>query len=221
VNHGVFKAVVMTLRCVVVGCAVMGCATTALEDGQRAHIERLVRKVQAEAFPELQGHDVAIGAFDEESAFFESNFDVLAALMGERRYRIAVNPRLFALDAPEDALAGVVAHELAHTLDYQRRDRWGLMELLPALVFSDANARFERWTDLQAVARGYGPSLLRYREWQRSVLTDAQWRQKLVTYYGPRELALLIDVRGRCPQAFYAMLSKPPRSTREIVTHCP
>jgi hypothetical protein len=205
----------------VVHCAVVGCVTPALEERRRAHVDSIVREVQAESFPELKGHDVEIGALSDESAFFESNFDVFAALMGERRYKIAVNPRLFALEVPNDALAGVIAHELAHTFDYQRRDRFGLMELLPALVFSDANARFERWTDLQAVARGYGPSLLRYREWQRTVLTDAQWRQKLVTYYGPRDLALLIDVRGRCPQAFYAMLSRPPRSTREIVTHCP
>jgi hypothetical protein len=205
----------------VMHCAVVGCATPALEEGQRAHVDSIVREVKAESFPELQGHDVEIGAMSDESVFFESNFDVMAALMGERRYKIAVNPELFALEVPNDALAGVVAHELAHTLDYQRRDRLGLMELLPALVFSDANVRFERWTDLQAVARGYGPSLLRYRQWQRSVLTDAQWRRKLITYYGPRDLALLIDVRGRCPQAFYAMLSRPPRSTREIVTHCP
>lgn len=198
-----------------------GCATVPLEEDRRAQIDRIVREVQADAFPELHGHGVQIGAFEDESAFFESNFDVFAALVGERRYRIAVNPRLFVLQVPDDALAGVIAHELAHTFDYQRRDRWGLVQLVPALVFSGDNTRFERWTDLQAVARGYGPSLMRYREWQRTVLTDAQWRQKLATYYGPRELALLIDVRGRCPQAFYALLSRPPRSVREIVTHCP
>jgi hypothetical protein len=200
---------------------VQACATPALDDGRRAQVDTLVRSIQANAYPELGGVEIEIGSFASDDVFFESNFDVLAALWGERRYTIYVNPQLFERGVPGDALEGVLAHELAHTHDYQRRDRAGLLALTSVLLFDDDNARFERWTDLQAIARGYGPSLLRYREWQRSVLTDTQWRRKLLFYYGPKELSLLIDVRGRCPHAFYAMLSTPPIAVRDIVTHCP
>lgn len=197
------------------------CASPALDEGRRAQIDVMVRSIQAHAYPELSGVEIQIDSFGSEDVFFESNFDVLAALWGERRYTIYVNPLLFERGVPGDALEGVVAHELAHTHDYQRRDRAGLLALSSVLLFDEDNARFERWTDLQAIARGYGPSLLRYREWQKEILTEEQWRRKLFFYYGPRELALLIDVRGRCPHTFYAMLSTPPLTARDIVTHCP
>jgi hypothetical protein len=202
-------------------CALSACATPNLAARDQEQIAAVVRDVRGDAYPELARADITLSTFSSDDAFFESNFSVPSALLGDRKYTIAVNPRLFEAAVPADALPGVVAHELAHTLDYERRDRPGLVALVPVLLFDDDTARFERWTDLQAVARGYGPSLLRYREWQRGVLTPEQWQRKLLLYYGPQELALLIDVRGRCPHAFYTLLADPPRTTRDIVTHCP
>lgn len=209
-------------RALLAATLVLGaCATPPLSHSQHDEVSALARELQARAYPELAGISVDIGALSSSEVFLESNFDVFAAFMGERRYRISVNPQLFERGAPRDALEGVLAHELAHTYDYHRRDAAGLLALLPVLVLDDDSAAFERWTDLQAVARGYGPSLLRYRQWLRRVLTEEQWQRKRRLYYDPRELAWLIDVRERCPVLFLEMLDEPPRSTRDIVTHCP
>lgn len=211
-----------TARAVVAATLALGtCATPPLSRSQHDDVSALARELQARAYPELMGVTIDIDVMSSADVFFESNFDLPAALAGERRYRIAVNPQLFERGAPRDALAGVLAHELAHTYDYHRRDAAGLLALLPVLVSDDDSAVFERWTDLQAVARGFGPSLLRYRQWLQRVLTKEQWQRKRVLYYDPRELAWLIDVRERCPALFLAMLDEPPRSARDIATHCP
>ena len=211
-----------TTRAVLAATLALGaCATPPLSQSQHDDVSALARELQARAYPELAGVTIDIGVMSSADVFFESNFDVPAALAGARRYRIAVNPQLFERGAPRAALAGVLAHELAHTSDYHRRDAAGLLALLPVLVLDNEGAVFERWTDLQAVARGYGPSLLRYRQWLRRVLSDEQWQRKRRLYYDPRELAWLIDVRERCPALFLAMLDAPPRTTREVVTHCP
>jgi hypothetical protein len=210
-------------RCLVALFALVavGCATAPLTPDQEREVRGIVADVKRDAYPELRERDVAVATFSEDGAFFQSDFAVLSALMGEREYTISVNPRAYELGVPKDALHGVLAHELAHTFDYERRDRAGLVALVPAVLFAEDNTRFERWTDLQAIARGYGPSLFRYRMWQEKVLTPEQWAQKRATYYGPHELQLLIDARARCPQVFYAFLSEPPADAHDIATHCP
>jgi hypothetical protein len=184
------------------------CATVmprTVEEQTRASIER-VRAV----YPELQGEELRVAAFVEDGVFFASNFDL-------HGYAIHVNPRAFELGLAErvDALDGVIAHELAHTLDYESRD----VLTLGLEYFFDEQA-FERRTDLVAIRRGYGRGLLAYRIWQFRVLTPAQVREKKRIYYGPLEIALLLDAQARCPTSVDAMVVRPPRSAREIVRRC-
>lgn len=208
------------------GCAAMACATAPLSAADDARVRAIVEQVRTHAYPELNDVALSFDTFSADDVFFQSNFALLPALVGERRYTLYTNPRVFDRVAlrstlPSDALPGVLAHELAHTLDYHTRDRTGLLALLPALLFDDDTARFERWTDLQTIARGYGPALLKYRRWQRTVLTPAQWAHKRSVYYDADDIALLLDVRGRCPAVFYGFFARIPTQRSSMVTHCP
>ena len=142
---------------------------------------------------------------------FASNFEACSVL-GELQYEIHVNPHAFALGLEGEALDGVIAHELAHTLDYESRS----LVQIGAELLSDEPS-FERRTDLVAIDRGYGRHLLAYRIWQFGVLAKEQVAQKKRIYYGPLEMTLLLDVKDRCRESFRELFTRPPRSAREIV----
>jgi hypothetical protein len=187
------------------------CATVPLssdiENEVRASIERVLP-----AYPELRDKPITIKAFEETAVFFASNF-APCSVFSDLEYEIHVNPHAFALGLKGEALDGVIAHELAHTVDYETRS---LVDIGAHLLFDEQS--FERRTDLVAIDRGYGPQLLAYRIWQFSVLTKEQVAQKKRIYYGPLEITLLLDVKSRCSEQFHALFAQPPRSAREIVS---
>jgi hypothetical protein len=187
------------------------CATFPLssdvENEVRAAIERVLP-----AYPELRDKPITIRGFEETAVFFASNF-APCSVFGELQYEIHVNPQAFALGLRGEALDGVIAHELGHTLDYETRS---LVDVGAHVLFDEQS--FERRTDLIAIDRGYGRQLLAYRIWQFGVLTQEQVAQKKRIYYGPLEMTLLLDVKARCPEDFRELSVRPPRSAREIVS---
>ncbi len=197
------------------------CAT-ALPPDVEARVRAAVDDDRA-AYPELN-KDIAVGAIDDDVVFFQSNFTPESALGdGPLAFSLQASPRAFALGIDRDALHGVIGHELAHSLDYVHRSARGkgaLLALLwPALV--PEASTWERFTDLVAIDRGFGPRLLHYRVWLFRVLDRDAVRDKRAVYYSPLEIALLLDVRARCPAQFAAFLERPPRTARAIATRCP
>lgn len=209
-------------------CALSACASAPLPHDLEVRVQHALA-ANLVAYPELAGRSFALSVLDEHDVFFQSNF-TLAAGTGAAQlssppplplaYAMQVNPRAFALGIDDEMLRGVLGHELAHSLDYQGRTAAQLLALAPLALFPEQHA-WERATDLLAVARGFGPGLLRYRAWQFRVLDDDAVAHKKRVYYGPTELALLMDVKERCPALFRTFAAAPPATAREIATRCP
>jgi Zn-dependent protease with chaperone function len=80
------------------------------------------------------------------------------------RYLVFVNPRVFEMQAPEEGVRAIIAHELAHLVYFKRRKRVRLVGLV-RLTSNRFTAKFERWADLKAISLGYGEGLKEYRQW--------------------------------------------------------
>ena len=181
-----------------------------------------LQEVQARSFPELSGQSLRLSRFEASDAFFQSNFEVGSLLVGPVQYVIEVNPRIFALDCPPPALDAVLAHELAHTLDYHRGGLWGVLDILNQLRLYPSLVRYERRTDLQAIFRGYGPGLIAYRHWVYRVIPAMDVATKRQTYFTPEEIQALLDILAeaeavglRTPLEAY-WLTDPPLSLAEL-----
>ena len=196
------------------------CATEALSAADGARVARAIATDRAR-YPELDGREIAVSALYDDAVFFQANFTLGSALSdGPLAYAIQANPRALSGAVDDDALAGVLGHELAHLRDYQSRTRAQLVELIaPALL--PTSSTWERGTDLVAIARGFGPGLLRFRVWSFRVLARDDVATKRAVYYSPLEIALLLDVKTRCPALFAGFLASPPTTARAIATHCP
>ena len=192
----------------------------------RAALELLLSEVRDGFFPELAGLPLKTGTLpsspgDRPNFFFQSNFDAGQGAAGTLALNIEINERIFD-DTPSTlALRAVLAHELAHSLDYQQRyaadGARGLVALLPMLFWDPVQEEVERRADIVAVARGFGAGLLSYRVWLYARIDAEAQRDKRRVYYAPLELALLTTLLTRCPQVSADAIAHPPRSAREIV----
>ncbi len=188
-------------------------------------LEGWLAKVKAASFPELKDVPMRVTRFQSDTVFFMSNFDVVAALddAGPLQLELFMNDGVFARGGGpgEDAIVAILAHELAHSLDYVKRRQQagaaGLVGLVPALIWPPAEAEMERHTDLVAVQRGYGRGLIAYRQWlYRNLDADAVAEKRRV-YYSPLELDLLTRMAERCPTALEAAIADVPFDARAIV----
>ena len=162
----------------------------AFADLSRGELRATLVRVQQRSFPELDATRFELGSFDEADSFFQSNFDWLSLLTPHPLYRIEVNPRLLAQPCPSDALEAVLAHELSHTLDYQR-GAGGVLGIALQLLF--ATPLYEHRTDLQAIFRGYGPGLIHYRQCIYALLDAGQLARKRTIYYTPEQIELILQ----------------------------
>lgn len=163
----------------------------AFVDLSRSELRATMLRVQQRSFPELDGARFELGSFDEADSFFQSHFDWLSLLTPHPLYRIEVNPRLLAQPCPPNALEAVLAHELSHTLDYQRGGVGGVLGIALQLLF--ATPSYEHRTDLQAIFRGYGPGLIRYRQCIYALLDPEQRARKRTIYYTPEQIELILQ----------------------------
>lgn len=191
-------------------------------DGGGPALERalmLMQAVRASSYPELAGADIRLRPFRSERDFFRTQFKALDFLTGRRmRFVIYVNPRVFEMDAPDEALRAVMAHELAHVLSFSRGKRVRLLGLV-RLVSKGFAARFERRTDLVAISRGYGAGLGVYRRWLYRHVTPKRLPEKRRNYFSPEEIDALLAIAGRRPEALRYWLKHVPRNFREIMEY--
>lgn len=190
----------------------------------RADLEAVLQEVRHASFPELEHLTLTTGTLTSSSVFFQSNFDLVVAAGGVLSLNIDVNERL--LDDPPSlaALRAVLAHELAHSLDYQQRfarSPWELAGLLPVLFWPPVEEEVERRADVVAVVRGFGRGLLEYRVWLYAHLDAEAVREKRRVYYSPLELALLTMLIERCPAVGPTAIARPPATARAIVALSP
>ena len=125
-------------------------------------LDDILRRVVAKGFPELKRLRIAIefGELDPDTCFF---YDQEAG-----RYRITVNDIL--RGAPTRALEGGIAHELAHIVHDSRLGRRQRELALARYARSAAyRMRDERSTDMRQIERGYGPELLAFLSFARTL----------------------------------------------------
>ena len=199
--------------------ALAGAGTRADTDGEAAlkeRVRRLTAEVAAASFPELTGSEITIQWFDAEADFFQTRFTFTGFLGRKKlRYLLRVNRRLLSQPPPEIALRAVIAHELGHILYFQARRRLQLLGLV-RLLAPAFTARFERRTDLQAIARHYGEGLKVYREWLYRRIPPGKLAEKQRNYFSPAEIDALLQRLRAEPEKLRGWLQRPPRSLAEI-----
>ena len=178
----------------------------------------LVEEVRATSYPELRNADIRIKTFNNKADYFRVSFSSTRFLFGRRmRFVVLVNPKVFNLGAPAEAVRAILAHELGHILYFKQRKRIELLGLV-RLASKKFTARFERWADLQAISRGYGEGLKEYRVWLYGHVPNERLAEKKRNYFSPEEVdAITIGIQKR-PERLVYWLKNVPLNLSEIQT---
>ena len=122
----------------------------------------ILRPMVARRFPELKRHRIAIefGELDRDTCFFYG--------WEAGRYLITVSNCF--RPAPRRVLEGGIAHELSHILRDSRLGPWQRELAFGRYARSSAyRMRDERSTDLRQIDRGYGPQLLAFLSYSKTM----------------------------------------------------
>ena len=180
------------------------------------HAERIIREVIKDSYAELANADVRVQTFSSKSDYFRTTFSYQRFLFGMKmRYFIKVNPRFLELNAPEAGIRAILAHELGHVFYFQQKNRLRLFGLL-RLASKGYTTKFERWTDLQAISRGYGEGLKAYRRWLYDHIPASKLAEKHRNYFSPEEIDLLQAKIKQNPALMKQWLNHVPMNLKEI-----
>ena len=156
---------------------------------------------------------IAIHSIDNPQYFFESNFTIGRFLFGINKYRVGVNPIVFDKNISEEALEGVIAHELVHTEDYFLGST--IRTIIPIglkIMRKKARRKYERQTDLKLVKKGKGLKMKAYRLWQYPLLEEDDLKVKKKEYLTPSEFDFLEEIRFLYPELIEKWIKNPPMS---------
>jgi hypothetical protein len=188
----------------------------ASDDAVIARVRQVVEEVKATSYPELKDAQIEIKLFDSPSDYFQTRFTFGSYLFKNRlRYLLKVNRDLFKNGVPEDGMRAIIAHELGHVVYYKSRSRVKLLGLV-RLAGGGFTAQFERATDLEAVARGYGAGLKSYRVWLYGHIPANKLAEKRRNYFSPEEIDALQSKLRVQPELMKQWRKSPPRSLEEI-----
>ena len=181
---------------------------------QRTRI--LLEEVRTISYPELHGVKIHVRTFRSDADYFRVCFDVLRFLTGqEMRSIIKVKTKVFELNAPEEGMRAIIAHELGHILYFKQKKRIQILSMV-YLLSRKHMARFERWTDLQAVSRGYGEGLKEYRKWLYRNVSPQKLAAKRRNYLSPEELDAIIRLIAKRPEFINYLFKNVPLNLKEI-----
>ena len=190
--------------------------TAALEQARR-----LVDEVIARSYPELRSAEIKLKLFHSHADFFHTRFGIPQFFFGKRmRYLIWINPEVRDRQAPEAGLRAIIAHELAHVVYFRRGNRIRLL-CLTRLLSGSFVARFERRTDLQAIARGYGPGLKEYRQWLYQNVPAQKLKEKERNYFSPAEIDAILMLSTQHRELVEYWEKHVPRNLQEISQPAP
>lgn len=177
---------------------------------------KLIDELCATAYPELRNARIDIQTFQSRADYFRSSFSLARfLLLRKMRYRLLVNPRVFELQAPDEGVRAILAHELGHTLYFKQRNRIELLGLV-RLAGKGFTARFERWADLQAISRGYGAGLKAYRQWLYQHIPANKLTEKQRNYFSPEEIDAILAVLQKHPEQMAYWRKHVPLNLRAI-----
>lgn len=176
-----------------------------LNTQQEEKIFNLITEIVETTHPKLNKENLKFSLYIIENPqyFFVSNFGAGRALLGKKNYRIGVNPLIFEKNIPDDALKGVVAHELVHTEDYESGSTVGtLIPIGLKVSFSKSRIQYERKTDLKVIQKGLAKELLAYKNWQYPQLSEDYLEVKRKEYLTPEEIPYVKEINERYPELF-------------------
>jgi hypothetical protein len=177
----------------------------------------LISEIKVLAYPELRGVRIQEKLFESESDYFRARFALPPFFSGRQMcYIIFVNDQVFTRQAPTAGVHAIIAHELAHVLYFRQRNRLQLLGLV-RLATKGFTARFERWADLQAIARGYGAGLKEYRQWLYRNIPAKRLEEKKRDYFSPEEIDAIVSATQKRPELLAYWLKHVPRNLKEIL----
>jgi hypothetical protein len=168
------------------------------------------------AFPEIRICKLRFREFDSDTVFFKARFSIgRYVTFRPMRYIIYYNRAAFSRGISDVALRGILAHELAHVRYYVRKNRVELIGLT-GLVSDGFKARFERNADLDAIELGFGKGLAEYRRWLFLQIGEDAVRGKLIDYFSPEEIGMIVEANARDPRSLDALRRNMPGNKGEL-----
>lgn len=117
----------------------------------------------------------------------------------DRKYRISINSKadfegIFFADIPLNAQVGIVAHELAHVLDFENKNTLQILGTGVKFFSKKSQARFEKSIDLLTIYKGLGWQL---RDWAQYAMFESKASEeykkfKKNIYLSPSEIEAII-----------------------------
>lgn len=134
--------------------------------------------------------------YSSERTTMASRPDVMASLFGDRTYNVLINNKkdfegILLSDVPRKAQIGVIAHELAHILQYEGYSNIGIVQLGLMFIDEDSQRIFERETDVRTISRGFGEHLkawAQYSMYDSPKATQEYKEFKRRIYMSPKEI---------------------------------
>lgn len=181
-----------------------------------AKTQTIITEIVEKSYPELKKAKINVRIFESNANYFQSQFSLTRFLTCQKlRYNLYVNPEVFNKNAPDAAIRAIIAHELAHVLYYSERNRFELIGLV-SLIDKSFTAKFERRADLEAIARGYGEGLIKYRLWLYQNIPAKNLDEKKRNYFSPEEIEKMLEILKQKPQMIDVWRKKVPRNLGEI-----
>jgi hypothetical protein len=176
----------------------------------------MILDVRTTSFSELAHVALRVRTFRSQSDYLRTRFSVSRfLLLMPMQYFVDVNPALFQEQAPSDGVCAILAHELVHIVSLSRGNRIRRLGLV-RLLSKRQTAKFERRTDLEAIHRGYGDGLKRYREWVYVHIPPQKLPEKQRNYFSPEEVATVQILLQERPELFGYWRRHVPMSVQEI-----
>lgn len=178
--------------------------------------EKMIGEVIERSFPDLREREIRVRTFESNSDYFRARFSFGRMFtLQKMHYFIFVNPKVFEKSAPVSGIRAIIAHELAHVSYYSNRSRFRLAGLL-RLADKGFTQKFERRADLEAIARGYGPGLIEFRQWLYQNIDPGRMPEKRRNYFSPEEIELMLEALQREKDLLNKWRKNVPRNITEI-----
>jgi hypothetical protein len=157
-------------------------------DSDTLHIIKAIKYIKC-YFPELNGVHIYISKSKIKTTMLcKPVLNKSMVYRSKRSYTISFTEKnSFGVpfnEIPQNALIGIIAHELCHIVDYQKRDFIQLLKLgLGYLAVKQRKRFIERKIDFMVIDRGLGRYLLEWTNYCLSNTESKTYRKEKMYYY--------------------------------------
>ena len=158
-------------------------------------------------YPELK--DVPIEfKYSNEATTMAARPDPFSLITG-RKYLVLINHKknfegILLQDVPLNAQIGIIGHELAHIVDYQNHNLWGIAGIYFRYLDKNRRAFFEKEIDKATIARGLGWQLYDWATYStiaNDYSSKAYIKFKQETYMHPERIKQVISYISKYKKA--------------------